>query len=97
MRAIGAHNRIVIKLVIVEGLLIGLFSFVLGTLLSFPITSILSNIISYAIFKAPADFAFTGLGLVIWLGVVIVMSFLASVVPARSASLLTIREVLAYE
>ena len=39
----------------------------------------------------------TGLGLVIWLGVVILLSVVASIVPARSAARLTIREVLAYE
>jgi putative ABC transport system permease protein len=97
MRAIGAHNRIVIRLVVVEGLVIGLISFALATLLSFPITSALSNIISYAIFRSPADFAFTGLGLAAWFGVVLLMSTLSSAIPARSASLLTIREVLAYE
>jgi putative ABC transport system permease protein len=40
---------------------------------------------------------FTWLGFVIWLGVVLVLSALASVLPARSAASLTIREVLAYE
>jgi len=33
----------------------------------------------------------------IWLGVVVVLSIVASMLPARSAARLTIREVLAYE
>jgi len=33
----------------------------------------------------------------IWLGVVVVLSALASAIPARNASRLTVREVLAYE
>jgi putative ABC transport system permease protein len=39
----------------------------------------------------------TALGFVIWLVVVVLLSAVASVVPAHSAARLTIREVLAYE
>jgi putative ABC transport system permease protein len=54
-------------------------------------------VISLAIFNSPAEFAFTVQGFAIWLGVVALLSVLASILPARSASRLTIREVLAYE
>jgi putative ABC transport system permease protein len=97
MRAVGAHNQIVSTLVIVEGLLIGLISYTLGAVASFPITYLLSNVISLAIFNSPAEFAFAAHGFVIWLGVVALLSVLASILPARNASRLTIREVLAYE
>jgi putative ABC transport system permease protein len=97
MRAIGAYNTIVSKLVIVEGLLIGLISYVLSAVFSFPITSFLANIVSRAIFNSPADFAFTLSGFFIWLLIVIVLSIVASIIPARNASQMTIREVLAYE
>ena len=40
---------------------------------------------------------FTVQGMVIWLAAVLVLTVLASVWPARNASRLTIREVLAYE
>jgi len=40
---------------------------------------------------------FTPVGILIWLGVVIVLSVFASIVPARNAARLTINEVLAYE
>ncbi len=97
MRAIGAHNQIVSKLVIVEGLVIGLMSYGMGAALSFPISMLLSNVISLAIFNTPAPFAFTAQGFLIWLIVVIFLSMAASLLPARNASKLTIREVLAYE
>jgi len=97
MRAVGAHNRIIAKLVIVEGLLIGLISYALGAILSFPITFLLSNVISLAIFGSPAAFAFTAQGFGIWLTVVAGLAVLASILPARTATRLTIREVLAYE
>jgi len=97
LRAIGAYNRLVIQLVVIEGMLIGLFSFILAVGLSFPITSVLSDIVSEALFNSPANFAFTANGFVIWLVVVFLLSVVASVVPARNAARMTIREVLAYE
>jgi len=84
-------------MVIVEGLLIGLISFGLAILLAVPFTYLLSSIVSNAVFATPIAVEFTYLGYVIWLGLVILLSSLASVLPARSAARLTIREVLAYE
>jgi putative ABC transport system permease protein len=69
----------------------------LGTLLSFPISSLLSNAINRALFGAGAEFSFTPTGVILWFGIVLVLSVLASVMPARNAARLTIREVLAYE
>jgi putative ABC transport system permease protein len=97
MRAIGATDSILMRLVISEGLLIGLLSWMVGSLLAFPISKALSDSISQAIFGAPSTFGATPTGFFIWLAAVIVLSVLASVLPARSASRLTIREVLAYE
>jgi putative ABC transport system permease protein len=97
LRAIGAYNRVVMQLVIVEGVLISVISFGLSILLSFPITNVLSNVVSEAIFSSPVVFRYTPLGYYIWLGIVIILSIVASILPARNASQMTIREVLAYE
>ena len=97
MRAIGATDLEIIRMVIVEGLLIGLLSFGLGMILAVPITYLLSAIVSNAVFATPIAVVFTPVGYFIWLGLVIVLSSLASVLPARNAARLTIREVLAYE
>ncbi len=97
MRSIGAVDSQVIKSVIFEGVLIGLISYVFAVIFSFPITWMLANIISRSIFETAMDLALNWQGFVIWLGLVLLLSGLASVLPARSASRLTIREVLAYE
>ena len=97
MRAIGASDRAVMNMVLVEGLLIGLISWVVGTLFAIPISKLLSDTIHLAVFQALADFTFTLAGPFYWLALVIVLSVLASVIPARSAARLTIREALAYE
>jgi putative ABC transport system permease protein len=97
MRAIGATDLEIIRMVIVEGMLIGMLSFVLGMILAVPFTYLLSSIVSNAVFATPIDVVFTPVGYLIWLGLVVILSSLASVLPARNAARLTIREVLAYE
>ena len=97
MRAIGAVDGEIVKSVVVEGVLIGLISWTVAVVLSFPISFLLLRIISTAMIGTEMSLEITGLGLVIWLGVVLLLSIVASIVPARSAARLTIREVLAYE
>jgi putative ABC transport system permease protein len=97
MRSIGAVDREIMRTVIVEGLVIGGISWMLGALLSFPITYLLSSIISSSIFESQIAVHFTATGFLIWLLVVMVLSAVASILPARNAAQLTIREVLAYE
>ncbi len=97
MRAIGADDRAVMRTVIAEGVVIGMISFGLAIILSIPFTYLLSTIISLAIFQSPITTVFTITGYAIWLTLVLVLSALASILPARNAASLTIREVLAYE
>lgn len=97
MRAIGATDGILMKMVIVEGLIIGTIAYIFGSLLAFPISWVLADSISMALFEAPSNFGFTSTGFLLWLAMVLVLSVLASAMPARSAARLTIREVLAYE
>jgi putative ABC transport system permease protein len=97
IRAIGASDRAVMNMVMVEGVLIGMMSWIFGALLSLPIGTAMSNAINLALFGAAADFTITPVGVILWLGIVLVLSALASVLPARSAARLTIQEVLAYE
>jgi putative ABC transport system permease protein len=97
MRAIGADDRAVMRTVIAEGVVIGMISFALAIVLSVPFTWGLSYIVSLAVFQTPIPVVFTYAGYAIWLGLVLVLSVLASILPARNAAQLTIREVLAYE
>jgi putative ABC transport system permease protein len=96
-RAIGADDRAVMRTVIAEGVVIGMISFVLAIVLSIPFTYGLSYIVSLAVFQTPIAVVFTYMGYAIWLALVLVLSAVASVLPARNAARLTIREVLAYE
>lgn len=96
-RAIGADDRAVMRTVIAEGVVIGMISFAFAIILSIPFTYLLSTIVSLAVFETPIDTIFTLTGYAIWLGLVLALSAVASILPARNAATMTIREVLAYE
>jgi len=97
MRAIGAIDREIIKSVVIEGIMIGLITWIFAIALSFPISFGLLRIIAEAMMGSRMDLKFTFEGMALWLAVVVLLSFVASIVPARNAARLTIREVLAYE
>jgi putative ABC transport system permease protein len=97
MRAIGAVDSAVVKSVVVEGAFIGLISWAIAVPLSFPISFLLLTIISTSMRIGQIAVAVTPQGMAIWLAVVMGLTALASLWPARNAARLTIREVLAYE
>ncbi|MCJ7435463.1 MAG: ABC transporter permease [Anaerolineales bacterium] len=97
MRAIGASNADIQVIVIVEGMVIGIISWAISVLFSFPITNILAYGVGMAIFNAPMPVVYGIGGIAAWLVFIIALGALASALPARRASRLTIRDTLAYE
>jgi putative ABC transport system permease protein len=97
MRAIGASDGAVLRIVIVEGILIGLLSWAVAIVVALPLSKMLSDTVGISILESQLNYTFSTGGTVIWLVVVTGLSALASVLPARSASRITVREVLAYE
>jgi putative ABC transport system permease protein len=97
LRAIGAPNRGVAQVFIVEGVFIGLLSWLAGALLAVPMSQGLNQGLGQALMGSALTYSYSFTGLWTWLVVVIVLSALASFIPARNASQLTVREVLAYE
>ena len=97
LRAIGAPNRGVAQVFILEGVIIGLLSWALGSLLALPLGRLLADAVGVPLMGTPLTFTYSMNGAWIWLLLVALLSVLASLVPARNASRLTVREVLAYE
>ncbi len=97
MRAIGASDMTLIRVILFEGVMIGLISWAIGGLLSFPVSRLLSDQVGILFTGAPLLYTFAMNGLLIWLVAVMVLSIVASWLPAWNASRLTVREVLAYE
>jgi putative ABC transport system permease protein len=97
MRAVGADDGAILRVVLVEGLFIGLLSWFIGTLAALPISQLMSNMVGLAFLQAPLSYTFSLTGALLWLGLVLLLSGIASFLPSWNASRLTIREVLAYE
>ena len=97
MRAIGASNMDIQSIVIVEGMVIGLISWIISILLSIPITVVLTTGVGLAILTAPMPAVYGISGIIAWLIGTLLIATLASALPARRASHLTVRDTLAYE
>jgi putative ABC transport system permease protein len=97
LRAIGAPNRGVAQVFILEGIVIGLMSWWMGGLLAIPMSQGLNQALGEAMMGVSLTHAYSMAGLWTWLVVVICLSALSSFIPARNASRMTVREVLAYE
>lgn len=97
LRAIGAANMGVAWVFILEGISIGGLSWIFSALLAAPISKALSSATGTALIGQPLTFTYSVAGLWAWLLLIITLSALASYLPARGASRLTVREVLAYE
>jgi putative ABC transport system permease protein len=97
MRAIGASNSAVLRIVLVEGILVGMLSWLIGSLLALPISKLLSDAVGILFIRTPFSYVFSLTGLLLWLGLVVAIGALASFLPAWGAARLTVRDVLAYE
>ncbi len=97
LRAIGASNGAIRRIVLLEGLVIATLSWVIGFALSFPIARFMSEEIGVALLDTPLSYTYAMPAAVIWFFALLVLAIAASLGPARGAVRLTIREVLAYE
>jgi putative ABC transport system permease protein len=97
LRAVGASHRSVRQVVVVEGTTVALISWGLSALISYPAGRLLSEAVVQVAFGTQSTFQYSFLGLLVWLGVVVLIGVLASLAPARDAVRLTVREVLNYE
>lgn len=97
LRAIGASNLDIQGIIVAEGLLIGLVSWLLAVFVSLPIARLLGDGIGMAFLNNPLPPAYAISSTLIWLGLVLALAALASILPAWRASRLTISDVLAYE
>jgi putative ABC transport system permease protein len=97
LRAIGAPNRGVAQVFIREGMAIGFLSWMLGSLLAIPMSRGLNAAAGQAMMGMPLSYSYSLQGMWGWLAAVLLLSALASYLPARNATRLTVREVLAYE
>jgi len=94
--AIGATPGTIASHVWVEGLVIGLLSWVAANVLAAPVTWALETVCGRIFFQAPLDFSMSPAASGLWLVLVVVLATLGSAYPALRAARLTVREALAH-
>jgi putative ABC transport system permease protein len=97
MRAIGATSASILGIFILEGVLIGVLSWLLALPLSYPGARAFSGVVGSTLLELPLDFQYSVGGSALWLVVIMVLSALASLWPALRATQVSVREALAYE
>jgi putative ABC transport system permease protein len=98
LRAIGARHRAILTLIQVEGLVIALASWALAIPLSIPMSTVLGRAFGRIMLpvRNEARIPDPG-GILLWLGVVVVVSVLACAWPGYRATRITTAAALAYE
>jgi putative ABC transport system permease protein len=96
MRAVGARTLTIMGMFVMEGVLQGLFSWAVSAPLSFAIAGPLANALGQAMFDANLDYEYSLSAVIIWLVIILIISTLASILPARSATTISVRDSLAY-
>lgn len=97
MRSLGADSMAVLKLILWEGVAMGLFSWLLALLLSIPASILLGNIAGRIFLKQPLALALSYVGMASWLGIVMLIALVATALPAVQATETAVSTALAYE
>ncbi|HLP16034.1 MAG TPA: FtsX-like permease family protein, partial [Bacteroidota bacterium] len=97
MRALGATPRVIRRLVLTEGLVIGVMSLGFALPLSFVMSSSLGQWLGTMAFRSPLSLTVSIFALVMWTTLIVVGSIVSTLYPARRATRITTREALAYE
>lgn len=97
MRAVGASDGSILRIILVEGVLVGILSWVFGGVLAYPIGRYLSDVVGIQLLESSLTFIFSTNGALGWLIGIILIGTLASILPAWNASRLSVRQTLAYE
>jgi putative ABC transport system permease protein len=96
LRAIGARSFTILRIYLMEGILQGLLSVALAVPISFLTAGTVAALLGHAMFGATLDFAYNWSAVVTWLVIMLVISALATLLPARSATRISVRSSLAY-
>ncbi len=97
LRSLGAQNGVVRRVVVVEGLVIGLISWAVSIPCSIPLAVWLGDTLGLSLLARPLDYIFSVPAVLMWFCLMIAISIIASIIPAQNAARLTIRDALVYE
>ena len=96
MRAVGARSRTIMSMFMMEGVSQGVLSWIVAVPISFAAGRFVAQTLGQVMFSANLDYAYNYAAVLIWLIVVVVISALASILPSRNATRISVRDSLAY-
>jgi putative ABC transport system permease protein len=94
MKTLGATQRQITALVMGEALAIALLGFVAALALSVPLTALVGKVVGMLAFRIRLPLVVDAPAAVAWSALVVVLGVVAALVPARRASMLSVREAL---
>ncbi len=97
LRAIGARNRAIRRLVVAEALAMAIIGYLISLLLMLPISLALGKTLGVSILYRPLDFVFSWLGLFLWIILILLIALVASLAPAQNAVRMAVNETLSFE
>ncbi|CAG1017051.1 Macrolide export ATP-binding/permease protein MacB [Anaerolineales bacterium] len=96
LRAVGARSHTILGIFVMEGVLQGLLSWLVAVPISLVTSPIVAKSLGIAMFGATLDYQYNWAAIGVWFGIIIVISVLASILPARGATQISVRDNLAY-
>jgi putative ABC transport system permease protein len=96
LRAIGARSPTILGMFVMEGIFQGSLSWLISIPISYLASPSVASALGHAMFGATLDYQYNWPAVAIWFGIIVVISALASLFPARGAIRISVRDSLAY-
>ena len=96
LRAVGAKSHTILGIFVMEGILQGILSWLVAVPISLVASPLVAKSLGIAMFGATLDYQYNWGAVGVWLGIVIIISVLSSILPARGATQISVRDSLAY-
>jgi len=96
LRAVGARSHTIMLMFVMEGVLQGLFSWIVSVLVSLLVSQQLARTLGQVMFGTNLFYQYNQSAVLVWLIAIVIISTLASIVPARNATRISVRASLAY-
>jgi putative ABC transport system permease protein len=96
LRAVGARTPTILGMFVMEGILQGVISWLIAVPFSLVIAQPMASALGKIMFSADLTFRYNYAAVGVWLVVILAISTVASILPARSATQISVRDSLAY-
>lgn len=97
LRAIGAGDGVVVRLVLAEGVAVAAIGGLVSIPLAVPAGRALANAVGSLFLGGPLTYAFAAWGAVLWLALAVAVALAAGLLPALRAVRMPVRELVTYE